>query len=135
MRARKKLVRKARDPQERREQARRFASKVSKIIVAVAAVVALIVLANRWGAKEKLATVRIIGRVVLDSAEIMERARITSQTPLRSLDLREIESRLSSHPFLSRVAVYRDSHGTLVVEVTERTPLALCLLGGAPVYL
>ena len=135
MRARKKLVRKSRDPQERREEARRFASKVSKIILAVAGVLALIVAANRWGARETLEQVRIVGRVVLDSAEIMERARITAKTSLRSLDLRTVESRIASHPFLSRVAVYRDSRGTLVVEITERTPVALSILGGAPVYL
>lgn len=135
MRARKKLVRRPRDPQERREEARRFASKVSKIILAVAAVVTLVVMANRWGAREKLSAVRIVGRVVLDSAEIMERAGIGAQTALRSLDLREIETRIATHPFLSGVDVYRDSHGTLVVEVVERTPVAMCVLDGAPVYL
>lgn len=135
MRARKKLVRKTRDPQERRDEARRFATKVSKIIVAVAAVLTLVVVANRWGASEALEQVRIIGRVVLDSSEIMERAGIGAHASLRSLDLRSVESKIASHPFLSRVAVYRDSQGTLVVEVTERTPLALCVLGGSPVYL
>jgi hypothetical protein len=135
MRARRKLVRKPRDPQERREEARRFASKVSKIILALAAVLTLIVVANRWGARETLEQVRIVGRVVLDSSEIMERAGIGPHVSLRSLDLRQVETRIASHPFLSRVAVYRDSRGTLVVEVTERTPLALAVLGGSPVYL
>ena len=135
MRARRKLVRKPRDPQERREEARRFASKVSKIIVAIAGVLVLVVVANRWGARETLEQVRIVGRVVLDSAEIMERAGIRPNTSLRGLDLRGVEQRIGSHPFLSRVAVYRDARGTLVVEVTERTPVALSVLGGAPVYL
>lgn len=135
MRARKKLVRKTRDPLERREEAKRFASKVSRIIVSIAAVLALVVAANRWGEREALEQVRIIGRVVLDSAEIMERAGIGAKASLRGLDLRTLETRIASHPFLSRVAVYRDARGTLVVEVTERTPVALCVLSGAPVYL
>jgi cell division protein FtsQ len=135
MRARRKLVRRPRDPQERREEAKRFATKVSKIVLAVASVLALVVAANRWGARETLERVRIVGRVVLDSAEIMERAAIPPNASLRSLDLRAVETRIATHPFLSRVAVYRDAGGTLVVEVTERTPVALCVLAGAPVYL
>lgn len=135
MRARKKLVRKPRDAGERRAEAKRFASKVSKIILAIAMVLALVVAANRWGARETLERVRIVGRVVLDSSEIMERAGIDANTSLRSLDLRTVENRIAAHPFLSRVAVYRDGGATLVVEVTERTPIALSILSGAPVYL
>jgi cell division septal protein FtsQ len=135
MRARKRLVKKPRDAQERREEARRFATKVSKIILAVAAVLTLVVVANRWGASEKLERVRIVGRVVLDSSEIMERAGIGPQTSLRKLDLRAVENRIATHPFLSHVAVYRDAQGTLVVEVVERAPVAMSVLGGVPVYL
>jgi cell division protein FtsQ len=135
MRARKRTIRKHRDPAERRAEARRFASRVSRIILGVAAAIGVVVIANRWSSTERVERIELVGLGVLDSLEVMERAAIDPATPLRSLDLRAIEQRLASHPFLAGVTVHRGAGGALVVEVVERRPVALCVLDGVPAYL
>lgn len=135
MKARRKNIVKKKDPHAGREDARRFASGVSTAILIIGAIVGLVLVANRWGGKEGLASVRIVGRQVLDSVEIMERAGLAEGMTLASVDLEGVEKRIASHPFIARAAVYHGEQGTLVVEVTERAPTAMTFAGGAPLYL
>jgi cell division protein FtsQ len=135
MKARRKHISKRRDPHAGREEARRFAANVSTAIVIVGVIVGVIVLANRWVAKEGVQSVRIIGRVILDSAEIMEQAKVPEGVSLQKLDLQSIEARVAAHPFISRASVYRGENGTLVLEIGERTPVAVTFAKGAPLYL
>ncbi len=115
--------------------ARRFATKVSTAIVVIGAVGALVMMANRWSGHETLRSVRIMGRGVLDSAEVVSRAMITEGQPLQSLDLAAIEQGIASHPFIEQASVYRGENGTLVVEIVERAPVAATVIDGALFYL
>jgi cell division protein FtsQ len=135
MKARKKNIARKKDPHAGREEARRFASGLSSAILVVGAIVGLVLVAGRWGGKEELARIRIVGRSVLDSVEIMERAGLAEGMKLSAVDLEGVEQRIASHPFIERAAVYHGDHGTLVVEVTERAPAAMTFVGGAPLYL
>jgi cell division protein FtsQ len=135
MKVKRKQISKRRDPHAGREEARRFAANVSTGIVIVGAIIGVIVVANRWLAKEGVESVRIIGRVILDSAEIMQQAAVPDSVPLQKLNLQTIETRIKAHPFISRSSVYRGENGTLVVEISERTPQAVTFVNGAPVYL
>jgi cell division protein FtsQ len=135
MKAKKKLISKPKDPHAGREESRRFAANVSTGLLVIGAIVGLVAAANHWLAREPLHGVRIIGRVVLDSAEIMQQAAIPSGVPLKKLDLQTIERRIASHPFISRAAVYRGESGMLVVEIAERNPVAVTFIGESPLYL
>jgi cell division protein FtsQ len=135
MKARRKRIPKPFDPHAGREASRRFAANVSTAILVVGTVLALVVVSNKWLSREELRSVRIIGRTILDSAEIMEQAAIPAGTSLQKLDLQGVESRIASHPFIARASVYRGENGTLVVEVAERAPVAVTMIGGTPIYL
>lgn len=118
-----------------REDARRFASNVSTGLLLIGAIVGLVIVANRWAKKEETQSIRIIGRTILDSAEIMRYAAVPDTVPFRKLDLHAIEERVESHPFIVRAQVYREENETLVLEIAERAPVAVTFVGGAPVYI
>jgi len=136
MKARRKYIPK-RDKVSRvdREESRKFASTVSTGLLVVGVIVALVAMANKWMKKEELERIRLVGRVILDSTEIVERAAIPDSATLRKLDLKAIEERLRSHPFISEASVYRGENGTLVMEIRERAPVAVTFIGSTPVYL
>lgn len=118
----------------RQEDARRFASRLSAVIIAIGAAVALVVAANRWDDRDVLRRVAIEGRVVLDSAEILSRAVIDGDAAIEELDFEAIERGVASHPYITRAAVYRGGPGTLTLEIVERTPVAIMFLDDAPFY-
>ncbi len=137
MKARRKLVRKPKvvRPEPTRDETRRFASRASLGLAALGAMIGLVVLANRWVAREEVRRIRIVGRSILDSAEIATSAAIPDGASLQRLDLDALERRLTAHPFIARAAAYRGENGTLVIEITERAPVAMTFLSGAPQYL
>lgn len=118
-----------------REESKRFASTVSTGLLLVGIIVGLVAVANKWMKREGLERIRLVGRVILDSAEIVDRAGIPDSVTLRKLDLKAIEERLRTHPFISEASVYRGENGTLVMEIRERAPVAVTFLGSTPVYL
>jgi len=118
-----------------RDEARRFATNVSTGLLIVGAVAALVTVANRWAQREDLRSIRIIGRHVLDSSEIVPEGMIPDSIPLRSLDLVAIERSVASHPFIAEASVYRGENGALVIEVSERTPVAATLIDDNVFYI
>lgn len=136
MKAKRRLIPKRQKPVHNgREDARRFASNVSTGLLLVGAVVGLVIVANRWAKKEDTQNIRIIGRTILDSAEIMRYAAIPDTVPFRKLDLHAIEERVESHPFIVEAQAYREENETLVLEIAERVPVAVTFIGGAPIYI
>lgn len=136
MKVKRRLIPKRRkSTRSEREDARRFAANVSTGILVAGAVIALVMVANRWATKEEMRSIRIEGRNILDSAEIMQHAAIPDSVPLQKLDLVAIESRIAAHPFIFRAQIYRGENGTLVVEITERAPVAVTFIGRSPVYI
>lgn len=99
------------------------------------AIAGLVAVANKWMKREPLEQIKIVGRHVLDSAEIAQKAAIPDSLPLGKLNLKEIETNLIAHPFITDASVYREEQGTLVLQIQERAPVAVTFVGGAPVYL
>lgn len=118
-----------------REEARRFATKVSTGLVIVGVIAALFTIANRWERRADVRSIRIVGRHVLDSVEVVPPGVVPDSVPLRSLDLSAIERRIASHPLIERVSVYRGENGTLVVDIAERVPVAATIVQGRINYL
>lgn len=117
------------------EDARRFASNVSIGLVTAGAIIALVLVANKWAAREELTSVRIVGRSVLDSAEVMRSAGLAPGVILERLDLDSVERNVAAHPFIASASAYRAEGGVLVLEIAERTPVAVVLIDGVPSYL
>ncbi|HVZ37756.1 MAG TPA: cell division protein FtsQ/DivIB [Candidatus Kapabacteria bacterium] len=135
MKVRIKLIPKRRASRRSPEEARRFASHVSTALLIAGVLVGLVMVANRWARREELRSIRIVGRTILDSAEIMRYAAIGPHTVLEQLDLDSVEHRVLKHPFIERASAYRGENGTLVMEIAERLPVAVMIVNGSPVYL
>lgn len=116
------------------DDAKRFATKVSTGLVVAGAIASLFVVANRWERRADLKSVRIVGRHVLDSSEVIPPGLVPDSVPLRSLDLNAIERRVAAHPLIERASIYRGENGTLVVDIAERTPIAATVVGRRVFY-
>lgn len=123
------------DIRRERKETRRFATNVSLGIVLVGGLIALVAVANKWMAKESLRTVRIVGSVVLDTAEILKQAALPDTARVSEVDLKAVEGRVAEHPFIRSVSAYYGGDGRLVLEVEERSPVAAAVLDDNPVYL
>lgn len=118
----------------RRVDNRRFAQNVTLGIVVVGLLLALVVMANRWSDREPLRSIAVVGTLVLDSAEVAGQLAIPERTSLSGIDLGELERRLAAHPFIRSGMIWRDAEG-LVVEIEERSPVAVTIMDGRAVYL
>lgn len=127
-------VRLATSQRSEREEAKRFATNLSTGLLIIGAIAALVMVANRWDRHEELRAIRINGRHVLDSAEIIPKGLIADSLPLRSLDLAAIEQGVAMHPFIENASVYRGENGVLVIDVTERRPVAATVIDGEVFY-
>lgn len=118
-----------------RSESRRFASKVSFGIIVVGAMIALVAVANKWTAREELRSIIIEGNLVLDTTEVLKQAALSDSVSVKSIDLEEVEERLIAHPFIAGAVAWEGGSGSLVLEVKERAPLAVTIIGDEPVYL
>ena len=73
--------------------------------------------------------VSIMGCMNVTESELVNLANVDFKASLANLDLREISSRLTKHPWVEKAKVKRDwSRRALIIEVQERIPQALILL-------
>ncbi len=73
--------------------------------------------------------VSIMGCMNVTESELVSLANVDFKASLANLDLREISSRLTKHPWVEKAKVKRDwSRRALIIEVQERIPQALILL-------
>jgi len=73
--------------------------------------------------------VRIMGCMNATESELVNLANVDFKASLAHLDLREISSRLTKHPWVEKAKVKRDwSRKALIIEVEERVAQALILL-------
>ncbi len=77
-----------------------------------------------------LGEIKVVGSRHASEAELLNLAGVDFTTGLVSLDLKEVSRRLRQHPWVEKAKVKRDwSRKALIIEVQERTPQALILLG------
>ena len=113
---------------------RRFAQNVTLGLVVIGGLIALIVLANRWSAGESVRTISISGNDVLDSAEIAGLLELPERISLSDVDLAGLEQQVIDHPYIKGSVLWKGSNG-LVLEVEERTPVAVTVMSGRAIYL
>ena len=111
----------------RGRRALRRARNVVVVLVPVG-VLGWVALGSSWLAVDR---VDVAGAGRLAPAAVAAAAGVQLGTPLARVDTGAVEQRVAALPPVADVAVRRTWPGTLTVEVTERTPVAGVLAGGA----
>jgi len=91
----------------------------------------LVAAARSWigGEMVRLEAIFVRGAVRLSLAEIAEATGLPRGAEWSSIDPREVEARLTEHPWIADASVVRLPTGRLLVRVTEHDPRALVALG------
>jgi cell division protein FtsQ len=92
--------------------------------------VALLLGALVWGVAYHtsllgVSTIEVRGNTLVTTDQVRAAAAVPDGTPLVSLDLTEVQRRVASLTPVSHAVVTRDWPSTLVIVVTERTPVAM----------
>ena len=86
---------------------------------------ATVVLANFWKSKLVVEHVTVSGTTIIETEDILNRAKVPSGARMVEVDLHAVENRVAAHPYVSRVLVERNLPSTIHIEIIERRPLAL----------
>lgn len=86
---------------------------------------ATVVLANFWKSKLVVEHVTVSGTTIIETEDILNRAKVPSGARMVEVDLHAVENRVAAHPYVSRVLVERNLPSTIHIEIVERRPLAL----------
>lgn len=89
-------------------------------VVAALAVVGWVVFVSSLLAAD---TVEVEGEQTIAAQDVLAAADVDLGTPLVRLDVEGIRDRVAALPAVAAVEVHRDWPGTVVIDITERTPL------------
>lgn len=119
--------------QERERRQRVGQMRAAAVLVALLALLVVLV----WGVASllrapvfALRTIEVVGAQHLSPAEVRLAARVVTGTPLPSVDVGAVETRLAGNPWIASARVERDYPSTLRVEIVERKPAAIVDSGG-----
>ena len=85
--------------------------------------------AHRWKQDLRVRAVEIVGTRVVSQEEILKLAAIRPDTGLFDIDLRAVQERVASQVYIERVAVSRNVPDGIIIEITEREPVAILPAG------
>ena len=105
----------------------RYRSAAVMLVFVLASLTALAYVADQWRYSVEGVTVVVKGNEIATEADIVARTGVTDTTVLASMDLLEVRRNILDNPFVKDVDVTRDPPCTLVIEITERTPIAMLL--------
>ena len=86
---------------------------------------ALVIAANLWKSRLTVGRVEVTGNRIVETNEILQLAHVSEGAKLYELDLMSIRNDVLTHNFIKEVSVERDLPSTLVIRVTERSPIAM----------
>jgi cell division protein FtsQ len=70
-------------------------------------------------------TLRVVGATLVTPEQVREAVRLPDDVPLARVDLATVQARVAELPPVARVTVSRQWPSTLLVELVERTPVAV----------
>jgi cell division protein FtsQ len=109
---------------------RRLRPSARALVVAGAAAVLLAVLTGAtYTPVFHLRDVRVEGTSVLSRPDVLRTAGLSSSTNVFHLDAGRIDAALEADPWILRADVERHLPGTVVIRITERTPIAAAMRG------
>lgn len=106
------------------EQQHRSGWGVALMVALLIGATAVFVLAMKWRATLKVQRVVVEGVSTLSAKEIAALTNVSPRASMYSMNLAEIRDRISRHPFVLSVAVYRQLPNKLNVAIAEREPVA-----------
>ena len=113
------------EPKQEQERAQGSRRKWIVAGVALVAVGGTAVYAAGWTGAMGVSTVEVQGATSMDPGQLVTVAGIPKGTPMMRVDLRAATARLSDLPQVASVDVHRQWPRTVVISVSERTPVAI----------
>jgi cell division septal protein FtsQ len=88
-----------------------------------------IVFANNWRNKTYINKITVKGNITLSEAEVLSAAGIKADSVLNleELNLSFIRDRVAKHPEIKKVIVSKEPPSELIIEITEKKPLAVII--------
>lgn len=88
-----------------------------------------IVFANNWRNKTYINKITVKGNITLSEEDVLNAAGIKADSVinLEELNLGFIRDRVSKHPEIKKVVVSKEPPSELIIEITEKKPLAVIL--------
>lgn len=88
-----------------------------------------IVFANNWRNKTYINKITVKGNITLTEAEVLSVAGIKADSVLNleELNLSFIRDRVAKHPEIKKVVVSKEPPSELIIEITEKKPLAVII--------
>ncbi len=118
----------------RLSQAHHLLRVVTTVTLVICAAVALFILSLKGyekmvkSPKLMLKTVHIVGNKELSEKEVLTTGMIKKGTPILELDPAAIAAKLAAHPWIRDVNVQRQLPDRMLIEISERTPMAVIAL-------
>ena len=97
------------------------------VAVAVSVAAGVLLAGAPWA--ERLDSIHVLGAERLSAAQVAEATGVERGAPLGSVDPRAVAARLAREPWISEARVLRLPTGRLLLDVTERVPVAVLDLG------
>ncbi len=96
-------------------------------IITAAAIGILIIVANNWRNKTFVNKITIKGNLTISESEILTAAGLAADSliNLDELNLAFIRDRIAKHPEIKRVFVSKEPPSELIIEVSEKKPIAV----------
>jgi len=93
------------------------------------AIFLFIVFANNWRNKTYINKITVKGNITLSEAEVLSAAGIKADSVLNleELNLSFIRDRVAKHPEIKKVVVSKEPPSELIIEITEKKPLAVII--------
>jgi cell division protein FtsQ len=93
----------------------------------VSAIAAIALVAAEWRESVTGVLLDVRGVSITSEAAITEAVALTDSSSLSTIDLLEVRRRILANPYIRDVDLMRDPPRTLVVNVSERTPIAMLI--------
>ncbi len=130
-RPRSEAARRGVEPEERRAPTRgRYLARrwiALLVVLTVVAVAYLVMFTSLLGVR----SVEVVGVKEIPEADVLKAAAIEQGTPMVRLDADEAAARVAALPRVFEVVVERSWPSTVEILVTERTPVAVLMVGAA----
>jgi cell division septal protein FtsQ len=84
----------------------------------------LVISANTFSSSSRIDSIVVVGNCIVPDAEYFENLTIFD-SPTPNVSLSQIKDEISMHQYVDAVELYHESSGQVVVEITEKEPIAI----------
>ncbi|MCL2882899.1 MAG: FtsQ-type POTRA domain-containing protein [Coriobacteriia bacterium] len=126
-----RTVREAKSQKMRVERPRSKAAKRALIVVVVVFLIAVALIGVYYSPLFKIQTLQVEGASYLSSEQLTAIAQVPTDSTLLRLDSKDVIGRLEGNPWVASAGLKKVFPATLVIEISERQPLAVVAYGSS----